>query len=155
MKENTFPSHLQIQIKVKYERLYTSKLVCQRTQWVQSWKFLSVSDHFFISINVRVFYTYNLTLSYLVSQIMPALSASSWINLLFLHLCVCAGGGACETSLVSSTTKYLRLRTHIFCPSPRINHFSKEPCFHFGEWYYKPRLATMYDCHYWGLLKCF
>lgn len=43
MNKNSIPSHFKIQIKVKYERLYTSKLVCGKNSELSlenSWKSL-------------------------------------------------------------------------------------------------------------------
>lgn len=50
------------------------------------------------------------------------------ISLSLWHASTIAGFFFLSISLLSGTTKYSRLILCIPCPSPRINHFFKEPC---------------------------
>ena len=115
-----------------------------------------VFNHFFISINEQVFNTYNLTLSYFVSQIMRQLFQLTPESIFYFFNSVYVWVEGCVRH-----PQFLALQNTsgsgqtFSVPVRESNIFPKSPASILEDGITKQDLATMYDCHYWGLLKCF
>ena len=83
---------------------------------------------------------------------MGALLAGSCISLTFPHHC-----GLFIffiTFLLSGTTRCFTLILYVYCPSPRLSHFSKEPCFLLQENGIRNQDLSARQCDFFKVLSC-